>query len=117
MTRAKNFLIICGEPDVLANGLAKTDDLMRLTSLKARLDPSTIPTAEVVEITEQSKDEQNNEQAKEKKQHTTEQRGLLNVTESHKIGELLPNHLTNETAPYIHPLIGMEGVSPYDFND
>ena len=84
ITRAKNFLIICGEPDVLANGLAKTDDLMRLTSLKARLDPSTIPTAEVVEITEQSKDEPNNEQAKEKKQHTTEQLGLLNVTESHE---------------------------------
>ena len=119
ITRAKNFLIICGEPDVLANGLAKTDDLMRLTSLKARLDPMATPTTEVVEIAEQSKDEPNNEPAKKEKpeKQTTEQLGLLNVTESHKIGELLPNHLTNETAPYIHPLIGMEGVSPYDFND
>ena len=40
ITRAKNFLILCGEPDVFADGLAKTDDLTRLTSLKARLKPN-----------------------------------------------------------------------------
>ena len=47
ITRAKNFLILCGEPDVLANGLAKTDDLTRLTSLKARLNPMDIEEIEV----------------------------------------------------------------------
>ncbi|MER1999512.1 MAG: ATP-dependent RecD-like DNA helicase, partial [Lysinibacillus sp.] len=39
ITRAKNFLIMCGEPDVLAQGLMKNDDLTRFTSLRARLSP------------------------------------------------------------------------------
>lgn len=37
ITRARDFLILCGEPDVLANGLMRTDDLQRRTSLTARL--------------------------------------------------------------------------------
>lgn len=30
-------------------------------------------------------------------------------------GKAMEPVLNTETAPYIHPLIGMEGVSPYDF--
>lgn len=120
ITRAKSFLIMCGEADVLANGLAKTDDLMRLTSLRARLDPSSTlenteapvqaPVTEQLVVTVESV-------PTVKKQPEAEQLGLLNVSQSHKIGEMLPTHLTTETAPYIHPLIGMDGVSPYDFID
>ena len=53
----------------------------------------------------------------EKVQNNEVQLSLLNNSDSHKIGESLPTHLTVETAPYIHPLIGMDDVSPYDFNN
>lgn len=116
ITRAKNFLILCGEPDVLATGLAKTDDLQRLTSLKARLNPMLLEELEDIIVPEAplEKKPQLQRPAQIVKE---EQLGLLNVSESHKIGETLPHHLTVETASYIHPLIGMDGVSPYDFNE
>lgn len=117
ITRAKNFLILCGEPDVLAKGLATTDDLMRFTTLKARLNPTL--TTEVIEAVSQEKPAATQELKQEQpaKQSTTEQLGLLNTADSHKIGEALPSNLTTETAPYIHPLIGMDGISPYDYNN
>lgn len=87
ITRAKSFLILCGEPDVLAQGLMKTDDLQRFTSLTARLNP--MDEEEITEVTEM------------KREGATSMPSVLNV----------------ETAPYIHPLIGMEGVSPFDFKD
>lgn len=118
ITRAKNFLILCGEPDVLATGLAKTDDLMRLTSLKMRLNPTVDEHEEVPKETVPVTETHSSKEFEMKnKQNTEKQLSLLNVSDSHKIGESLPNHLTTETAPYIHPLIGMEGVSPYDFNE
>ena len=116
ITRAKNFLILCGEPDVLATGLAKTDDLQRLTSLKARLNPMLIDELEEI-IVPEVRVEKKDEPKRQAEVIKEEQLGLLNVNESHKIGESIPNHLTVETAPYIHPLIGMENVSPYDFNE
>ncbi|AWE09295.1 ATP-dependent RecD-like DNA helicase [Lysinibacillus sp. 2017] len=115
ITRAKNFLILCGEPDVLAKGLAKTDDLMRYTSLMARLNPAL---SENVAKSVKETDEKEivvMEKVEAKKANSEEQLSLLNVSDSHKIGETLPNHLTTETAPYIHPLIGMDNISPYDF--
>lgn len=118
ITRAKNFLILCGEPDVLATGLAKTDDLMRLTSLKMRLNPTVDEHEEVPKETVPVTETPSSKEFEMKnKQNTEKQLSLLNVSDSHKIGESLPNHLTTETAPYIHPLIGMDGVSPYDFNE
>ena len=121
ITRAKNFLILCGEPDVLAKGLATTDDLMRLTTLKARLNPALVTeiivnaVAEAPPVTQQKAPVETKQSAA--KVPATEQLGLLNTVDSHKIGEALPTQLTTETAPYIHPLIGMDGISPYDFND
>lgn len=114
ITRAKNFLILCGEPDVLANGLAKTDDLTRFTSLKMRLNP--LATNEVEEQQPKVQEEIAQPTTEKKQQaQSHEQMTLLNVSASHKIGETLPNQLTTETAPYVHPLIGMDHVSPYDF--
>ncbi|MFJ8516331.1 SF1B family DNA helicase RecD2 [Lysinibacillus xylanilyticus] len=95
ITRAKNFLILCGEPDVLADGLQRTDDLQRFTSLRARLNPMNVAEevveAETVPLKE---DLQNEKQSIE-----------------------IDFKLTVETEPYIHPLIGMDGVSPYDYLD
>jgi exodeoxyribonuclease V alpha subunit len=115
ITRAKNFLILCGEPDVLATGLMKTDDLMRYTSLKARLNSTIIEEKAEVKIAVGEAEPKN--APTEKVKSNDEQLNLLNVSDSHKIGESLPTHLTVETAPYIHPLIGMDGISPYDFNE
>lgn len=106
ITRAKNFLILCGEMDVLVNGLQKVDDLARYTSLKARLNPLDIDESikdekmEFVEVSEQ----------KTKNVSVVYQESL----------EVLSDELTlpklDATNVYkIHPLIGMEGVSPYDY--
>ena len=93
ITRAKNFLILCGEPDVLADGLQRTDDLQRFTSLRARLNPMEI-VEELVEVEEVS----------------LENEGMQEPVS-------IEQKLTVETAPYIHPMIGMNDVSPYDFLD
>jgi len=93
ITRAKNFLILCGEPDVLAAGLQRTDDLQRFTSLRARLNPMDVA-EEVVEAEDVPLNED-----------------LQNEKSS------IDLKLTVETEPYIHPLIGMDGVSPYDYLD
>ena len=117
ITRAKNFLILCGESDVLATGLMKTDDLLRYTSLKTRLNSELIE-KKVEEKEELVVSEEQPIKASEAiVQNNEVQLSLLNNSDSHKIGESLPMHLTVETAPYIHPLIGMDDVSPYDFND
>ena len=91
ITRAKNFLILCGEPDVLADGLQRTDDLQRFTSLRARLNPMEIE-EELVEVEAVPVDNEGMQEP---------------VSVEQK--------LTVETAPYIHPMIGMNDVSPYDF--
>ncbi|MEO4052187.1 ATP-dependent RecD-like DNA helicase [Solibacillus sp. CAU 1738] len=104
ITRAKNFLILCGEPDVLAQGLAKTDDLMRLTSLKARLNPMAVGDVVVEDAPPKPV------QQKSQPTQIEEQQEIFTVK-----GEALPSSLTIETAPYVHPLIGMQGITPFDF--
>ena len=115
ITRAKNFLILCGESDVLQQGLAKTDDLTRLTTLKFRLNGESSNNIieepkQPVPIEKQKVKEPEVEAVRAETQMT-----LLNNESAHKTEEHLPTHLTTETAPYIHPLIGMNGISPYDF--
>lgn len=108
ITRAKNFLILCGEPDVFTAGLSKTDDLLRLTSLKARLNPM-----EIEEVTKKAGNEQVEvSKATNEPPDIEEQQKAINVN-----GEILEPVLNTDTAPYIHPLVGMNGLSPYDFLD
>lgn len=107
ITRAKNFLILCGEPDVFATGLSKTDDLMRLTTLKARLNPVEV---EIEEIEEKEKKLKNTSKAVQEIKEVDEQQEAFYVN-----GEVVAPILNMETAPYIHPLIGMEGITPYHF--
>lgn len=85
ITRAKNFLILCGDADVFKFGIERTDDLARLTSLKERLSEEIVPVTEPI-----IEDEDSNED---------EGPVSLNAT----------NHLK------IHPLVGMNGTTPYDF--
>ncbi|HWK24355.1 MAG TPA: ATP-dependent RecD-like DNA helicase [Ureibacillus sp.] len=106
ITRAKNFLILCGEPDVFISGLSKTDDLMRLTTLKTRLNPM-----EIEEVKKKVESIPEKVSTKEKVP-SGEQQEAFYVT-----GKVLEPVLNTETAPYIHPLIGMENISPYDFLD
>ena len=87
ITRAKNFLILCGEPDVLVQGLQRTDDLQRLTTLKMRINP------EIFETATASVDDM----------LPTEQTDALQFA------------LTTETVAGIDPMIGMNNMSPYDF--
>jgi len=94
ITRAKNFLILCGEPEELKKGIERTDDLKRFTTLKDRLNPA----------------------------ETDEKETEMN---SHPLGDRveeneatpLPPVLNAETVSKIHPMIGMEGITPYDFLD
>ncbi|HLG26900.1 MAG TPA: ATP-binding domain-containing protein, partial [Paenisporosarcina sp.] len=85
ITRAKNFLILCGDADVFKFGIERNDDLARLTSLKERLSEEIVPVTEPI-----IEDEITNED---------EGPMSLNTT----------NHLK------IHPLVGMNGTTPYDF--
>jgi exodeoxyribonuclease V alpha subunit len=85
ITRAKNFLILCGDADVFKFGIERTDDLARLTSLKERLSEENVPETEPIVEDE----------------GTSEDEGPVSLTAS--------NHLK------IHPLVGMNGTTPYDF--
>lgn len=113
ITRAKSFLILCGEPDVLANGLAKTDDLMRLTSLKVRLNSAEVITRLPVgnvppNETKQEIKTEPKEEAKELYNVVQEQLFVSGDTAS------MP-YLDTKTAIRVHPMIGMENVTPYQF--
>lgn len=85
ITRAKNFLILCGDVDVFKFGIQRNDDLARLTSLKGRLSEAVTAVTELV-VAENSVSEGDQE---------------VSLTAT--------NHLT------IHPLVGMNGTTPFDF--
>ena len=105
ITRAKNFLILCGEPEVLAQGLEKTDDLTRLTSLKTRLNPL----AQIV---------QNgplvNQQSDVPKTSVTKNEHVQTAFEVVDQSAEFPS-LTTKNVEKIHPLIGMESTTPYEY--
>lgn len=84
ITRAKNFLILCGEPQEFKIGIERTDELERQTTLKKRLTGETTPEEIVTEQT--SAQEIHNE-----------------------------DRLTIDNCLSIDPMIGMNGISPYDF--
>ena len=99
ITRAKNFLILCGDPDVFKFGVERTDDLQRLTTLKERL--SGEETEEVIQSLPKSS------------------------SDNSQIGEPVTASVEEEEATFlsadnyhlIDPLIGMKGITPYEFLD
>ncbi|WP_425471025.1 SF1B family DNA helicase RecD2 [Ureibacillus thermophilus] len=97
ITRAKNFLILCGEPEELKKGIERTDDLKRFTTLKIRLNPAEA----------------------DEKETKINQHVVSDTVEEKKENEAipLPPVLNAETVSKIHPMIGMDGITPYDFLD
>ena len=97
ITRAKNFLILCGEPDEFKAGIERTDELARQTTLKERLNSDTdVP--ELVESDEPTKAVPADE-----------------PIEDLKVSEPAIFELTTETFISIDPMIGMKGITPYHF--
>ncbi len=86
ITRSKDFLILCGDPSVFRYGVERTDDAQRMTTLKNRL----------AVAAEEPKTEKQTQQKAEAKQSG-------------------PVSLTNENVHAIHPMIGMEGITPQKF--
>ena len=113
ITRAKNFLILCGEPDVLIQGLQKTDDLTRFTSLKVRLSFEDETIDKNIEV-KQNKNEKADKQTKENKLIQE-----INVQECMEVDsqQLSLMKLDSTNINKIHPMIGMDKISPYDFID
>ncbi|MFC5604005.1 ATP-dependent RecD-like DNA helicase [Sporosarcina koreensis] len=102
ITRAKNFLILCGEPEEFKIGINRTDELERQTTLKDRLRKES-----TVELQEEIAG------APQEHQEKTSPSEPINETSQ------IPKEyrLTMETIFGIDPMIGMQGVSPYDFSE
>mgnify|MGYP003447687494 CR=1 FL=1 len=100
ITRAKNFLILCGDPEVFKFGVERTDDLQRLTTLKERLADE-----EKEEIETKSTSSVSTEKS------STEE--MLSVEED----EVDSTYLSADNYHLIDPLIGMKRITPYEFLD
>ncbi|MFD1864001.1 ATP-dependent RecD-like DNA helicase [Planococcus chinensis] len=103
ITRSKDFLILCGDPQVFRYGVERTDDTQRMTTLKSRLRQSEAEPVEKV-LEESSGPSAPSQQAAasgEPAKQPAKPSG--------------PASLTAENVHAIHPLIGMEGIRPKDF--
>lgn len=79
ITRAKNYLILCGDPQAFQVGIERNDDNLRFTTLIERLSPDAQP----IEVDLDSEDK---------------------------------DYILNEETVFsIHPMIGMDGVTPEQF--
>ncbi|HEY4532501.1 MAG TPA: ATP-dependent RecD-like DNA helicase [Kurthia sp.] len=86
LTRAKNFLILCGEPDTFLRGIQNDSDVLRQTSLASRL----LETSEEIAEKEQPADQ---------------------VVEEKPAAFAL----TMDNFMQIPPMIGMDHIKPTDF--
>lgn len=116
LTRAKNFLIMLGEPDVFREGIARTDDLSRRTTLTQRITGEHPSDAQ--EPKPAAGGEEKREAGTEGGQKTavspSSGREKPEPAESPTTG---PAALTAANHMQIDPLIGMHAVTPYDFMD
>lgn len=98
ITRAKNFLILCGEPEEFRAGISRTDELERQTTLKERLNGNVaVPPSEEI-VTDQQPVVQDSE-----------------VVSQADAARPTVYELTMATFIAIDPMIGMQGVTPYDY--
>lgn len=97
ITRAKNFLILCGEPEEFRAGINRTDEMERQTTLKERLNGDVVVSDSEVVPDQQSE--------------------VLVSEEVEQTAHTEPSvyELTMATFISIDPMIGMQGVSPYDY--
>ncbi|NME04248.1 ATP-dependent RecD-like DNA helicase [Psychrobacillus sp. BL-248-WT-3] len=99
ITRAKNFLILCGDPEVFKFGVERTDDLQRLTTLKERLADEEKEEIETKSTTSVSTEKSSTEET-------------LSVDD-----EVDSTYLSADNYHLIDPLIGMKDITPYEFLD
>ncbi|CEG23040.1 ATP-dependent RecD-like DNA helicase [Planococcus massiliensis] len=107
ITRSKDFLILCGDPQVFRYGVERTDDVQRMTTLKKRLQLSAEEPVQETETAEKALPVETVAAAK------TELEMAEAKTAAPKTKG--PASLTNENVHFIHPLVGMEGITPKDF--
>lgn len=103
ITRAKDFLILCGEPEEFKIGINRTDELERQTTLKERLRHEVV--MDIVEEVDDSPQQQ-----------TELDEGNPNLDKEEPV-VLQEYRLTKETIIGIDPMIGMQGINPYDFSE
>ncbi|MBB4825805.1 exodeoxyribonuclease V alpha subunit [Sporosarcina luteola] len=116
ITRAKNFLILCGEPAEFREGISRTDELDRQTTLKHRLQFDEQPAEE--EIPEKASDEKGAESFPAKAKKEQEQAAVQTAGEvpiEDKAEQVDHLQLTRENVLSIDPMIGMGGLTPYNF--
>lgn len=95
ITRSRDFLILCGDPAVFRYGVERTDDSSRLTTLADRLGIADVP--------DEGAPSDALETSTEKSEPEAEAAG--------------PKSLTQQNAHLIHPMVGMDGVTPRDFQE
>ena len=116
ITRAKNFLIMCGEPEVLAQGLMRNDDLMRFTSLRARLSPLDDVKVIVPVITETVESEFVEQVTMPESPNPNDQQQSVLTQPIGQVQEDVAVYMLHAgNVNDIHPLIGMGKTSPIDF--
>lgn len=97
ITRAKDFLILCGEPEEFRAGINRTDEQERQTTLKERLIGSSAMDT-VVKSEELPKEVS------------------IRVDNEELVDDEPTQHgLTMENFAYIDPMIGMKGITPYTY--
>ncbi len=98
ITRAKNFLILCGEPEEFRAGISRTDELERQTTLKERLNGDVVVPPSEETVIEQQLGVQDSE-----------------VVAQTAAAQPTVYELTMATFIAIDPMIGMQDVTPYDY--
>ncbi|UJF28247.1 ATP-dependent RecD-like DNA helicase [Planococcus sp. 107-1] len=107
ITRSKDFLILCGDPQVFRYGVERTDDVQRMTTLKKRLQLSAEEPVQETAVAEKAAMVESVPVAKTEPAIAEAKTAAANTKG--------PVSLTNENVHFIHPLVGMEGITPKDF--
>lgn len=115
ITRAKQFLILCGEEDALRTGVARIDEQSRLTTLKEKLQQTICKTGAFSEEKDMTletageKLEQNFREEPSSREPAAGDKSLPHTSDG-KGSISLEEELMN-----VDPMIGMEQITPYDF--
>lgn len=109
ITRSKDFLILCGDPGVFRYGVERTDDTKRMTTLKDRLALSN-PESESNKAAQPI-----NADSPANGDNGTSAQTVKEAPAAASPADDKPAALTNDNVHSIHPLIGMQGISPRDF--
>ncbi|EMR05856.1 Exodeoxyribonuclease V alpha chain [Bhargavaea cecembensis DSE10] len=118
LTRAKNFLILIGEPDVFREGIARGDDLNRRTTLMERVTGGEAPSAEMaVHPAEKKPDGTVADDETGTASEAPDDDSNLEPERPPSAEPSAPPSLSLSNHHAIDPMVGMDGVTPYDFMD